>query len=509
MNSTLFSRRKLFEAGAAAVAAAGVAAIPGAALARPQERDSESESLFPGGATERFRLSQQNAYLFLDFMMDAYAQGPATRLSQSYSDEIGLESTAFVYDNAVEIMARLLRGSGQDLDRAQVLGNGLLYAQQTDAAADGRVRQAYFVDHADAHGVFIVPSGSPFFFLGSTTGDMAWTGMALAQLANRTGISAYLDGAVRLGNWIFNNTFDTRGAGGYNFTLGPNQVKSTEHNIDAFALFTMLASLTGDAATWIGRADHARIFVDAMFNAAGGFFFTGTGPDGVSVNPNLSQDNIPEDVQDWSFQAFLNPGHAASIDWCKTNLAVTDTPQSFNSNLVPAFSANLTGNIRVSGVSFATQSMRPPLAENEQAESACFIAPSDLFSSQPSPSAVWLEGTGHLAAALLTRRLPQNKDIDGFNGDVDTARILLDNIRVAQNNLGRGQHVGGGQPIVNLGKPAQAIPDGLGVIAATSELNTGFGFSFKHFQHVGATGWYAIAVLAGNPFRLGLGKDSQ
>ena len=511
MSSALFSRRKLFEAGAAAAAAAGVAAIPGVALARPpQVQESELESLFPEGGEERFRLSLQNAYLFLDTMMDAYAQGSTTRLSQSYSDEIGLESTAFVYDNAVEIMARLLRGSGQDLDRAKVLGNGLLYAQQIDPAADGRVRQAYFVDHADSHGVFIVLSGFPFFFLGSATGDVAWTGMALAQLANRTGIAAYLDGAVRLGNWIFNNTFDTRGAGGYNFTSGANQVKSTEHNIDVFALFTMLARLTGDAATWSGRADHARIFVDAMFDAAGGFFFTGTGPDGVSVNPNLSQDNIPEDVQDWSFQAFSNPGHAASIDWCKTNLAVTDTPQTYNSDLVPAFNNNnLTGNIRVSGVSFATQSMRPPLAENERAESACFIAPSDQFSKQPSPSAVWLEGTGHLAAALLSRRLPRNKDIDGFNGDVDTARVLLDNLRVAQNNLGRGQHVGGGQPFIGLGKPAQVIPDGLGVIAATSELNTGFGFSFKRFLHVAATGWYAIAGQAGNPFRLGLGKDSQ
>ena len=313
MSSTLFSRRKLFEAGAAAAAGAGLAAIPGVALAQfLQDRDSELESLFPKGGEERFRLSQQNAYLFLDTLMDAYAQGSTTRLSQSYSDEIGLESTAFVYDNAVEIIARLLRGSGGNLDRAKVLGNGLLYAQQTDSAADGRVRQAYFVDHADAQGVFIIPSGFPFFFLGSATGDMAWSGMALAQLAHRTGIAAYLDGAVRLGNWIFNNTFDTRGAGGYNFTAGPNQVKSTEHNIDAFALFTMLARLTGDAATWIGRADHARIFVDAMFNTAGGFFFTGTGPDGVSVNPNLSQDNIPEDVQDWSLQAFLNSDHAST-----------------------------------------------------------------------------------------------------------------------------------------------------------------------------------------------------
>ena len=135
MSSTLFSRRKLFEAGAAAAAGAGLAAIPGVALAQfLQDRDSELESLFPKGGEERFRLSQQNAYLFLDTMMDAYAQGSTTRLSQSYSDEIGLESTAFVYDNAVEIIARLLRGSGGNLDRAKVLGNGLLYAQQTDSA---------------------------------------------------------------------------------------------------------------------------------------------------------------------------------------------------------------------------------------------------------------------------------------------------------------------------------------------------------------------------------------
>jgi hypothetical protein len=247
-----------------------------------------------------------------------------------------------------------------------------------------------------------------------------------------------------------------------------------------------------------------------MFNAPGGFFFTGTGPDGVSVNPVLSQDNIPEDVQDWSFQAFLNPDHAMSIDWCKTNLAVTDTPQTYNSDLVPALNNNnLTGNIRVSGVTFATQSMRPPLAENEGAETACFIAPSDQFSNRPSPSAVWLEGTAHLAAALLTRRLSKNRDIDGFDGDQDTARILLDNIRVAQNNLGKGQHVGGGQPFIGAGKPAQAIPGGLGVLAATSELNTGFGFSYKRFLHVGATGWYAIAAQAGNPFQLGLGQAGE
>src|SRR6202047_3582593 len=311
MNSNLLSRRKLFQAGAAAAAAAGVAALPGASLARPGQ-DTDFASL-PEADAARFQASLQNAYVFLDSMMDAYAQGSTTRLSQSYSDEIGLESTAFVYDNAVEILARLLRGVGQDLTRAKILGNGLLYAQQTDPAADGRVRQAYFVDHADGQGVFIVPSGFPFFFLGSATGDVAWTGMALAQLAHRSRIQAYLDGAVRLGNWIFNNTFDTRGAGGYNFTAGANQVKSTEHNIDVFAFFTMLARLTGDSGTWTDRADHARIFVDAMFNVPGGFFFTGTAPDGVSVDADLSKANIPGDERGWSCHAFLNPDHAVSM----------------------------------------------------------------------------------------------------------------------------------------------------------------------------------------------------
>src|SRR5260370_28207076 len=146
MSSTLFSRRKFFEAGTAAAAAAGVAAIPGAAFARqPQEGGSGLEPLFPPGGAQRFFLSQQNAYLFLDTMMDAYERGFTTRLSQSYSDELGLESTAFVYDNAVEIMAPLLRASGQDFDRAKVLGNGLLYPRQTHSASDRSLRQAYFL----------------------------------------------------------------------------------------------------------------------------------------------------------------------------------------------------------------------------------------------------------------------------------------------------------------------------------------------------------------------------
>src|SRR5258707_665013 len=168
--------------------------------------------------------------------------------------------------------------------------------------------------------------------------------MALAKLYNPTGGSSYLNGALKLGKWIVNNPFDTRGAGGY--TTGADAAnspflnKQTEYNIDAFALFVMLAGLTGDV-TWADRAEHARNFVNAMFNSTGGFFWIGTGTDGIAIN----QGNIPELSQTWSFLAFLDRSHAASLDWDKTNLATTDTPQTINSSL--------RGNIRIYGSTFA------------------------------------------------------------------------------------------------------------------------------------------------------------
>src|SRR5579863_5607576 len=101
-----------------------------------------------------------------------------------------------------------------------------------------------------------------------------------------------------------------------------------ELRIDAFALFTMLAQLTGDSS-WATQAQHARSFVQAMFNAAGDFFWTGTLLDGVTINTNP----IPEDVNTWSFLALQAEEFAGSLDWAKTNLAVTDTPQSFNNSV--------------------------------------------------------------------------------------------------------------------------------------------------------------------------------
>ncbi len=473
MTNSTISRRRLMKLGFGAATAAGLISAPGTG-AEMAESDS-SPFARNGSDGEHFTAASQRAYSFLGAMMDAYAQGSTLRLVQSYTDQQGLSSTAFTYDNAQVINAYLMRRRWDDIARARVIGDALLYAQRNDPDFnDGRLRQAYFVDQPDANGVFLRLALAPFFFVGSAVGDMSWAGMALAQLSARTGDRKYLDGAVSLGNWIFNVTFDQRGPGGYNFGVdGGNNLllfKSTEHNIDVYALFGMLARLTGDDL-WSERAEHARNFLNSMWNAEARFFWTGTGADGATIN----RDNIPADTQTWSYMALLDDQFADSIDWAKTNLATTDTPQTINSRL--------TGNIRIQGSSYASLSMRA-------------LAPSSEFDEPPDPNAVWLEGSAHLAASLSARRQSSRHDIDGFDGDRETARFLLDNIALAQEKLGQGQTVGG-----------RALPDAQGVVASTSVVNTGFGFSFYPNRHVGATSWYLIADQSGNPFQLGFRKN--
>jgi hypothetical protein len=467
MTDTNVSRRRIMGMGLAA-ASASVMSISGTQASGAAQFEGLSGDKANFQQEERFGTSFRRAYAFLQAMMDAYAQGATLRLVQSYPDQQGLMSTAFTYDNSLTIFAYLARGKKEDIERARIVGDSLLYAQQHDPNySDGRLRQAYFVDQPDANGAYIRLATDPFWFVGSAVGDMAWPAMALAQLYRQTRDRRYLEGAVGLGNWIHTVTYDTRGAGGYNYGVdGANNLltyKSTEHNIDVYALFRMLANLTGDR-TWLSRAQHARGFLAAMWNASEGFFWTGTTPDGATIN----QDNIPADTQIWSFMALLDDGYAGSIDWAMANLSTIDTPQTINSWL--------TGTVRIDGASYASLSMRA-------------LAPSSQWDMPPNPNAVWLEGSAHLAAALLSRGLSHARE----EGDLGSARGLLDNIRSAQQHLGKGQTVGG-----------KALIEGQGIVSSSSVLNTGFGFSFNPRLHTGATAWYLIAGHATNPFQLGL-----
>lgn len=408
--------------------------------------------------------------------MDAYATGTTVRLSQSYSDE-ALGATGFTYDNAVAIHAYLASEDDTLQARAVVLGEGLLYAQAHNFPFnDGRFAQGYYVNVAasDGSGAFITPAAAPFYFYTSTTGDQAWAGMALAQLYARTGDNRFLTGAMLVANWIVTNTYNTLGAGGFSFGTTINQYngsvpstngKSTEHNIDTYAFFTMLSSLTkgGGASSsgmsWSELAQHALTFVIAMFNPAGPYFYTGTLGDQVTINTTP----IPEDCQTWSYLALLKKKYSKTIDWALNNLEATDTPSAPHSSL--------TGTEKIHGLVFDTAS---------------------LTTTAYDPDAVWLEGTGHTIAALLARALRGQEGLAGLLSDLGTVVNLINQSIKAQKELGVGKTFGG-----------KAVPQGEGLVASTSVMDTGFGYTYGPSLHIGATGWYLLGAQAANPFQMG------
>lgn len=310
-----------------------------------------------------------NAISFLNRMMDLYASGQTLRLAQSYvpTAALNLGPAAYTYDNAVLILTLL--GAGY-MERATVLGNALLYAQAHDPQwPDGRLRASYSADpYVNSYGA--VAPLSP----ASTTGVMAWAGLALTFLSIATSNRAYLDGAVRAGAWIIGNAADPRGAGGFAGGLradnSPITYKSTEHNIDCVAFFRLLASVTGNAA-YNRAAASAQSLISSMWNPAGGYFWTGTGYDGITTNTSA----VSEDVQSWSYLVLHDRTYASALDWASHNLSATDGI--------------------FSGVSFDTSDR----------------------------TGVWFEGTAHMAAALRAR---------GDPGDESTASRYLDTVRAAQ-----------------------------------------------------------------------------
>jgi hypothetical protein len=398
-----------------------LALAPGRLWASPTPLDRRVPVPHPESATPLDR-----AYLFLDAMMDKYARGTTARLVQSFvpTRALKLGDIGYTYDNDLVVIALLQRGSSDDVARATVLGDSLLYGQAHDPTPDGRVRDGYHVNP------YVNPDGSVNIAFsdgdgGSDVGNVSWTGLAFAKLYQKTGAARYLAAALSLGNWIETNAYDTRSAGGYTGGITQNQhkiyYKATEHNIDIFGLFTMLATFTGDG-TWSQRAQHALTFLQAMWNGPGAFYWTGTGSDGVTINKSF----IPEDVQSWSYLATGDAAHAGSIDWAAAHLAAANGP--------------------FSGVSF----------------------------SNADTSGVWFEGTGHMAAALLARN---------GSGDAAKAAVYLHDIAVGQ---AHAPHA-----------------DGRGIDAASKDgLRTGDGGNYFAALHTGATSWFCIAQLAGNPLRL-------
>ena len=236
-----------------------------------------------------------------------------------------LRNSAFTYDNALALLAFLSDRSPDSLRRARLIGDAFVYASQHDRSYDdGRLRSDY------AAGDISLPPGwtpngragtvpTPGFFDERTqryyeveqaaidTGNNAWAMLALLALHRRTLEPSYRETARRLGEFVATFRNDTGLYQGFqgglqdpeSDTPTPRVYASTEHNIDLYAAFSALYEITGEE-DWREAAQHARGFVEAMWDAGRGCFLTGT------IDPehrNTRAGQLPLDVQAWSVLA--------------------------------------------------------------------------------------------------------------------------------------------------------------------------------------------------------------
>ncbi len=259
----------------------------------------------------------------------------------SASKDKYLRNVGFTYDNSLVLLAFLARSTKEDLRRAKILADSFIYAQNNDRYfKDGRLRNAYqsgdLIDYetgkAGLPGWWVEEDKKWYedkVFVGSSTGNLAWAIIALISYYEVSGDKKYLESAEKLGHWIEKNCRDERGAGGYNGGYEgwePNQTKlfwkSTEHNLDAYVAFKRLYFLTNNLQ-WKKAFEHAKKFLDSMWNNKEGFFWTGTFDDGITINKQV----IPLDTQTWGLLALKENKYISAIRWAERNCYVISCPK--------------------------------------------------------------------------------------------------------------------------------------------------------------------------------------
>lgn len=313
---------------------------------------------------------------------------------------------AHVYDQAMAMiaLAEISRDSKQTTAlrksaraHLKVQANAMLAAMEKDRAfSDGRLRNVYWggADLLDSAGKARLNGWwskskqewlEDSYSVSTSTGNMAWAGLALTeawdvlQKPNQQG--TYLASAKRIANWIENQTRDATGGyrGGMAGWEGKQTAilwKSTEHNLDVVALGKRLHTITGEAK-WKRMSAHAKSFVDTLFDAAEGHYWTGTKNDG-----SINRDVIPLDCQTWAALALGDtPQTRSAIQWALANLKSTS---SFAGKTV-------------SGYSFGT-----------------------------AQSGVWPEGTAQMALAC------------GISGNKNAASTALASLRTIQSAHPKG-----------------------------------------------------------------------
>jgi hypothetical protein len=239
----------------------------------------------------------------------------------------GIATTAFVYDNALAVIALIACGN---VPAAKPIGNALSRAARNDRTfSDHRVRNAYRAGAVgngapnlpgwwDEHARIWAEDAAQD---GTSTGNVAWAALALLTLHQATHDPQYLADARSLIDWVIAATACRDGFCGGFHGYDPQQVKltwmSTEHNADVYAAANWLFSLTGEPK-YADAAGQARRLLDRTFR--GNHFLLGTKPDGSPADEGL----LALDAQLWPWMAAPDAPAAwrSTLDFAQTHLAV-------------------------------------------------------------------------------------------------------------------------------------------------------------------------------------------
>jgi len=241
----------------------------------------------------------------------------------------GLASSAFVYDNALAVIALVACGN---VSSATTIGNALSLAVRSDRTfTDGRIRNAYRAGPV-GEGAPALPGwwdGKQNIWAedpaqdGTSTGNVAWAALALLTLHQATKQQSFLADAEHLIDWVIANVSSGGGFRGGFHGYDPQQVPltwiSTEHNVDVYAAATWLFRLTGERK-YADAASQARQFLERAFHAD--HFLLGTKPDGSLADSGM----LALDVQLWPWMAIPDaPAQwRSALNFAATHLAVKD-----------------------------------------------------------------------------------------------------------------------------------------------------------------------------------------
>ena len=241
----------------------------------------------------------------------------------------GLASSAFVYDNALAVIALVACGNVRS---ATTIGNALSLAVRNDRTfTDGRVRNAYRAGPV-GKGAPALPGwwdGKQNIWAedaaqdGTSTGNVAWAALALLTLHQATKQETFLADAAHLIDWVIANVSSGGGFRGGFHGYDPQQVKltwiSTEHNVDVYAAAAWLFRLTGERK-YADAASQARVFLERAFDAD--HFRLGTKPDGSLADSGM----LALDAQLWPWMAIPDASAQwrSALNFAATHLAVKD-----------------------------------------------------------------------------------------------------------------------------------------------------------------------------------------